>query len=219
MENTVFWFIGANATGKSTLAAAIQKALREREGARYSNHDFDFIRENGKVLLTITSAKSCNLGNFCHPLLYDDRKTNACCGTDTLPKKELVARALEVASYTPNNVPLIFVEGIMATRQWLDLMPKGYRVHVVLFDIDLDYCMHRIIQRRAKKTGKSEEELIDALDQKTVDNVNGKITGFRKMYYDLLRRDIVTGTRLVITSEFILEKAVRHFINSLYGKV
>lgn len=207
MQNTVIWFIGANASGKSTLSANVQYKLRKLY-SRGSDPGFDFVHENGKVLLTRTSGLSCNLGKFNHPKLYQDPiKTNACCGTDTLPKKELISRALEVSSYAPNGIKFIFVEGIMATRQWVDLFPSGYRILLVLLDISIDHCMLRLIQRRSEKKGLEQSEVLESLTEKTVANVTGKIAGFRKMFDDLkLRRDI-TSLRFDIDENFDIEYA------------
>ena len=220
MDNKyVIWFLGANASGKSTLAALVQKELSRlypRNG--HPGADFVIDQDNG-VILTLTSRCSTNLGKFNHPALYEGKvKTNACCGTDTLPKKALIARALEVAA--SNNYQFIFVEGIMATRQWVDLFPEGYRILLVLLDIDIDNCMLRLIQRRSEKSGLEQREVLESLTEKTVENVTGKINGFRRMYDDLiLRRDIV-GMKYAVDQSFNSVEISKHIANLLiHGKI
>lgn len=193
--------LGANASGKSTLSALIQKQLSlhfpRREAPEF---DFVFDQDNG-VILTMTSRCSVNLGKFNHPVLYDGKvKTNACCGTDTLPKKSLVSRALEVAA--SNDFQFIFVEGIMATRQWVDLFPEGYKILVILLDIELEYCMLRLIQRRSEKSGLSQEEVLSGLTEKTVSNVSSKINGFRRMFDDLTARRDIEGIKYAVDQSF-----------------
>lgn len=219
MDKYVIWFLGANASGKSTLSALIQRELSQIF-PRLEPVESDFIRDqqNG-IILTLTSRFSANLGKFNHPVLYEGKvKTNACCGTDTLSKKALIARALEVAG--SNEIEFVFVEGIMATRQWVDIFPKDYRVLLVLLDIDIEHCILRLIQRRSEKTGLSQAELLESLTEKTVENVTGKINGFRRMYDDLiLRRDIV-GMKFDVDQGFNSEELSKHIVNLLInGKI
>lgn len=221
MDNKyIIWFLGANASGKSTLSALIQRELSDKYPRYHRDARTDFIidQSNG-VILTLTSSCSANLGKFNHPVLYDGKvKTNACCGTDTLPKKTLIARALEVAG--SNEIKFIFVEGIMATRQWVDIFPEGYRILLVLLDIDIENCILRLTQRRSEKSGLEQSEVLESLTEKTVDNVSGKINGFRRMYEDLiLRRDIV-GMKYAVDQSFNSVEISKQIANLLvHGKI
>jgi len=220
MQNYVIWFLGANASGKSTLSAKVQAKLRKLF-PRGCKPEADFINDQGTIILTKTSRVSANLGKFNHPVLYQDPiPTNACCGTDTLPKKALIARALEVAGYEPNEIKFTFVEGIMATRQWIDLFPKGHQILLVLLDIEIDHCMLRLIQRRSEKKGLEQNEVLESLTEKTVANVTGKINGFRRMFEDLkLRRDI-TSLYFRVDEEFDSDQATTTILKALLnGKI
>ena len=220
MEKYVVWFLGANASGKSTLSAKVQLELRKLY-PRHAPASVDFLYD-GEELLTRTSRVSANLGKFNHPILYQDPiKTNACCGTDTLPKKEMIEKALGISGYEPNNIKFIFVEGIMATRQWLKLMPRGYKILLVLLDIELEYCLGRLIHRRSEKKGLEPSEVLDSLTEKTIENISGKINGFRRMFNDLkLERDITTTLCYRIDDDFDSDEATRTILNTiLNGKI
>lgn len=220
MEKYVVWFIGANASGKSTLSAKVQLKLRKLF-PRGFKPEADFITTEGVCVFTKTSRNSANLGKFNHPILYQDTiPTNACCGTDTLPKKELIQRALQLASVDYIDNKFIFVEGIMATRQWVDLMPRGYKILLVLLDIEIDHCMLRLIQRRSEKKGLEQSEVLESLTEKTVANVTDKINGFRRMFEDLkLRRDI-TSLYFRVDEEFDSDQATTTILKALLnGKI
>lgn len=202
MDKYVIWIVGANASGKSTLSALIQKHFKQ------DDFELGFYVEDRKILYTQTSEYTINLGKFNHPKICVG-KTNACCGTDTLAKKELIALGLEKAGETGTR--LIFVEGIMATRQWVDIFPEGYKVILVLLDLEIEQCIQRLMVRRSKKTGQDPSILLDNLTEKTVSNLEGKINGFRRLFEDLSKRGLMSF--YFHSSETTLESAADKIIN------
>lgn len=180
MENIILWFIGANATGKTTQAALFHKYLQGKKrhfGLSYK----DGTTEGGvKWKYTICSEMSSNLGRMNHPLLVPNGdKALDCCGTDTLSTKVQIMESLKRAKKASS---IVVVDGIMATGQWIEFL-KDESTHVCLIfcDIDIDTCLKRLKKRRAQKLGVSIFD-VDEFTEKTVENITGKVNGFRSLW-------------------------------------
>lgn len=220
----IVWIIGANASGKTSLAATVQRSLREHainEDKTVQSYEDSLRIANGNIIYTRTSPNSCNIGKFNHPLMWRQRRveTNECCGTDTLPKKDLINFAIQEASIPFLDNDYIFVEGVMATRQWLKMFPTNeYGVLMVLMDIDIENCIQRLALRRSKRKGISQIEALESMNKKTVENIEGKIRGFRKMFDDLICDERIScGMCFQIDESYVLGDAAHQIVNWLYS--
>jgi len=163
------WIIGSNSVGKTTQARLLHEYFAELYGVQ-PNPQLIKIQDKGlEVKLTTFSPFSVNLG---------DLTTSQCGGTDTLGTKNQIISAYNLALQIS---PVVIVEGIMATGQWIDFL-KQDKVHVILIYLRMsdDLNFERLRNRRAIKKGISVEEVI--LTEKTKDNVIGKLRGFESLY-------------------------------------
>lgn len=177
MKNIVIWFIGSNASGKTTQAALLHKFL--------SDYDFPakFCRgeTNGtKWCYTQLSPSSSNLGKFSHPYLQDlfpePITVNDCCGTDNLAGKDSVIASFEEAC---KSTTIVVVEGIMATAQWINFLKREDNIVLLVhLKMDLEYNLQQLTVRKQSKN----PEFDGIYTDKTRKNINGKINGFKSLY-------------------------------------
>ena len=195
MKNIVIWFIGSNATGKTTQAALFHNLFRNDD-----TRTRIFESKEGKELIwryTQVSPKTANLGRFSHPLTVkkelvklkeefkDDYLTQIrkikpldCCGTDTLQTKAQIIESFKKAS---ERSKFVVVEGIMATGKWIDFIKNDNNiVFLFLLDIELEENLKRVKSRKANKQGVSIEDVVvgDNLEK----NISGKIRGFQSLF-------------------------------------
>lgn len=185
-DNLVIWFIGANAAGKTTQAALLHKYFRDvfDEGKQHLNKYVKEERNGTLVSYTVLSPVSTNVGKFNHPItsVVEDN-TTATCGTDTINKKEQIIASFEAALA---ETPIVIMEGVMATGTWIDFLKrKGVELVLIHMEMDTEDTLARLLARRAEKTGKTELEMFEQLQEKTIKNIDGKVRGFRSMYKKL----------------------------------
>jgi adenylate kinase family enzyme len=165
-EVITVWFLGSNASGKTTQAKAIHRISNV-------NLDFEFITKDNKNIATVFEYSSHvgELGN------------NQCTGTDTLPKKELIEYSYNYL-LNKTDTKLIVIDGIMATATWIDFLKNDKsKLYVVLIDFeDVSQNIERVVQRRIRKNPDKELQIIEAVTEKTMLNLESKIKGFRSMF-------------------------------------
>jgi len=160
MDKTiVIWFLGSNGSGKTTQCKKIHsKFYSLQRDVHYKDKDLSY---------TITGGVAGHVG-----MLSD----KACCGTDTISKKEDITKAFNIL--LSKGVSIITVDGIMATGTWPEFLKTPQTLLItVLLDVDEELNFKRVQMRREKKNGSTDE-----LAEKTKDNLRGKIRGFRSMY-------------------------------------
>lgn len=165
-------FIGSNASGKSTQSKILHSQFKTKE--KEIIKIFSKRRENDKL---IDVYKGCytdfgliaNLGNV---------NENQCSGTDTLSTKEQIE--ISYNKCIEDNKKIIVVDAIMYTGQWLKFLKndQSYLLLVLLDFKKLEDNIERIINRRMLKN----PDKNISLNQKTVDNISGKIRGFRSQF-------------------------------------
>jgi adenylate kinase family enzyme len=179
----IIWFLGSNATGKTTQAKLLHESFKSAGKIQYQ------FQEGQEKIKYTTFGKSIG-----HVGLVGD---NQCTGTDTINSKA----AMEISLiYCLNECDIVIVDGIMATATWVDIFtqfPKTVQVFVVLLQFStLEENLQRIILRRFDKVlsqhppdsidqelmDELEGALIDEFNEKTLLNVNSKYKGFKTMF-------------------------------------
>ncbi len=168
MENkVVLWIIGGNSTGKTTCARKIHEYFREI--AEIQHNPAILFKEN-QIKYTFYSNLSCNLG---------DLTKSQCGGTDTLGKKDVI-----IATYNKaiQKYPIVVIEGIMATGQWIEFIKfkPEIKVFLLLLNMTPEANFNRLKQRKGIKSSKPTTEIL--LTQKTMDNLSGKLRGFQSLF-------------------------------------
>lgn len=210
MKTLVVWFIGSNATGKTTQAAMLHNWMRRGE-----MHELVITRfgDNNKNCFTTLSEFTVNLGKFVHPLILpkdSGHKPLECCGTDTLSTKKQIMESFHEAC---NHSPIVVVEGVMATGQWIKFL-KNDETEVALIHIDLDLQtnLERLIERRRKK----QDLPVDyQLKEKTIKNIGGKVRGFTSMF-DKLAPQVDYSLRIDGTNTIVnIHDSITDFIMNI----
>lgn len=175
MENLVIWIIGGSSVGKTTQARLIHKFFSGLSGKeKMKLHKFT--DEEFPYFFTSFNDYSCNLG---------DLTRGACSGTDTLGKKDQIIWATKKAK---KMYPVLVVEGIMATGQWLDfLKDKKTLLLVVHLNVSEEANFKRLRQRRGAKLGIPPQKV--QIAEKTRLNLSGKLRTFQRLY-DRLAPDV-----------------------------
>lgn len=196
-KKKVIWFIGSNATGKTTQSKLLHKAINDDDESKlFVEYEF----EDGEVSSTIKVTQYNHSGHV------GFLKDNQCTGTDTINSKSAID-ATFCYLLDVNHIDVIIVDGIMATSTWFDIFnqfPDLVDIHIVLLQFPtLEDNLQRVITRRLdKEIAKSdgsieqdhellkgmEERLMDELNEKTFKNVSSKFTGFKSMYEKLKHR-------------------------------
>lgn len=186
-RKTVIWFLGSNATGKTTQAKMLHKTLNNGdEGKIFVDMDC----EDGCVIKATQYNRSAHVGFL---------KDNQCTGTDTINSKESID-ATFCYLLSIDSIDFIVIDGIMATATWYDIFtqyPELVELHVILLQFDdVIKNLRRVVERRVCKkidAGGNDGADIAAFDDtveyelsilpdKTIKNVSGKFTGFKSMF-------------------------------------
>jgi len=171
-KQLAIWIIGTNSSGKTSLARFLHEELQDAAG--YRKWGGEFIRwpheASGKYCgYTRFSAFSANLGKL---------DGAACGGTDTLNSKAQIIESLEVAN---EKVPIVILEGIMATATWIDFLKTDRRkVFLVHLDINEEANLSRLRARRGVKAGIA-PHLVE-ITQETQEKLASKRKTFRNLY-------------------------------------
>ncbi len=189
MDNLTIWFIGSNAVGKTTQAALLHLHLREAYQPDFVSkiQEFQLGEELKKHQMgigvveckyTVVSPVSVNLGAFNHPMTSQEGvKTNDCCGTDNLQTKVQIIKSYEAAK---KLYPIVVVEGIMATGQWINFLKTDNKLMLILLDCPEETNFKRLRARRAHRLKVGIDEVI--LSERTQENLTGKLRGFRSLF-------------------------------------
>lgn len=164
------WIIGGSGVGKTTLAVNIHNFFKKIYADECKTKVFGFGEDNKEFLYTEVSPFSANLGIL---------SNSQCSGTDTLSTKERIKNSFFLAK---KNYPVVIIEGIMATGTWIDWIKEHedvelFTIHITISD---EENLKRLKIRRSKKKQCSPEEII--IEQKTKDNLSGKIRGFASLF-------------------------------------
>lgn len=216
-KNLVIWIIGSNSVGKSTLAANLHLYFIQKF-SETGDFDLQYFMQNvqeNEAKFTICSPVSVNIGKFNHPLLTQEGKTNECCGTDNVANKQSIIESVKLAKQT---CPIIIIEGIMATGQWIDFLSDDEtEVCLILLETELEANLKRLRQRRAKKLGCLLSEVPD-FDTKTIENISGKVRGFTSLFHRVEQK---CEHKLILYSHLynpkqILEQVVTYLQGSVF---
>lgn len=186
-NNLIIWFIGSNATGKTTQAALLHlyfRRLFDEEKKNHLNRYVQKVVDGIPVKYTLLSTVSANIGHFNHPITSElEDKTTMTCGTDTINKKEQIKKSVELAL---REVPIVVVEGVMATATWIDFLAgKDKELILIHMSLDLETNLKRLLQRRSNKKQIDFKDSLEALTEKTLKNIEGKVRGFKGMFEKL----------------------------------
>ena len=181
-EKLTIWFLGSNATGKTTQCAKIHLMFREMcDTPDFVSEVREFIVDDIKYSYTKVSPISANLGVFNHPLTSASGiKTNDCCGTDKLSTKAQIVAAYVDAISDP-DIKVVTVDAIMATGQFIEFLRNDEsKLLTVLLDCSENTNFKRLAERRGKKAGINPSEVI--LAEKTQENLSTKLKNFRRTF-------------------------------------
>jgi len=165
----VIWIIGGNSVGKTTQARLFHDYFSELAGEQTKPELVKWTEQGVELKFTLFNSFSANLG---------DLTTNQCGGTDTLNTKHQIVESFNEAL---KQRPVVIVEGIMATGQWIHfLKTKETRVFLFYLSMTDKQNFNRLRKRRAEKQGV--EWTTIELKEKTMDNLSGKLRGFESLY-------------------------------------
>lgn len=197
------WIIGGSGVGKTSLAASIHKTIADLTGQKVNPLIVGWGEKEKEFVFTKMSKYSSNLGTF--------GKT-ACGGTDSLSTKDRISKSyLEAIKFTP----IVVIEGIMATMTWENWIrkPQNTKLFLIHIEISPEENFKRLRNRRAIKQNIKPKDVV--LQPKTLDNLRGKLSGFRRMYDKLkansdyniqLRSDVLSQERCAeIIKQYMLD--------------
>jgi uridine kinase len=173
-KQLAIWVIGTNGSGKTSLARFLHEKLRKvSEDGPWDFKQDTFIKwknsEDKICGYTQFSRFSANLGKL---------DGAACGGTDTLNSKAQIIESLEVAN---EKIPIVIVEGIMATATWIDFLKTERRaVFLIHLDIDEEANLERLRARRAVKADIDPSAV--EITPETKEKLASKRTTFRNLY-------------------------------------
>lgn len=182
-KKTIIWFLGSNASGKTTQSKLLHKVFGNDEKKSYHMND------------GFNKIKYTTFGNnIGHVGLVGD---NQCTGTDTIGDKNSLEASL---LFCLSECEIVLVDGIMATFQWLNLFQQFLntaKVDVILLQFPtLEDNLKRVCERRVykdiEKGGNDGADIMDfdmlvdykisKLEEKTKKNVGSKFKGFKTMF-------------------------------------
>lgn len=183
-KNTTIWFLGSNASGKTTQSNLLHKSLG----------DGDKVIKKGTILYddierewsyTKFGNSISNLGKV---------SDNQCSGTDAMTSIHGIKHAYNLAI---KETSIVVVDGLMATAQWIKWMTPNVLTVLLDFDSHADNLMRlaaRRVNKQLKKDGISIDEINDSdyfelvnkhyydMDDRIIDNTLRKLKAFRNMY-------------------------------------
>lgn len=199
-KKLTIWFLGSNATGKTTQCAKIHLMFRDMCDQPDFVSEVRFFEVDGiKYSYTKVSPISANLGVFNHPLTSGEGiKTNDCCGTDRLSTKAQIVAAYVDAISDP-DIQVVTVDAIMATGQFIEFLRNDEsKLLTILLDCTENTNFKRLAERRAKKAGINPSEIV--LAEKTQKNLSTKLNNFRNTFK---KASAISDHSLVISTDIL----------------
>lgn len=161
----LIWIIGATASGKSTL--------------RRSLVDYVATKKKGTIV-SVPKREYTDYGNAV--VLGKCRENGMCDGLDLSFNHMTKEGCMETVGYCLQNYQYTFIEGTMATAQWilpLCEMCMKYGVNFYMIHINMSYWRNykRLVERVINRGG-SEDDVKDSM----LDSVRGKSVQMRNLY-------------------------------------
>jgi len=164
-KTLIIWLIGGNCTGKTTQAREIHKYFQKLQ----THSTKERVIEESNFCYTSMSDISCNAGNLLK---------SQCSGTDTLSTKQQIEDCI---NYTKDRYPIVVIEGIMATGQWIHFLKQQDTILFTVFlNMTPEINFKMVSQRRAAKKGIAPTDI--QISQKTKENMASKLRGFFLLY-------------------------------------